>query len=139
MTQAERIRMNNPATCDIVKKKTVTKGKPYSPAAEKKLEDFSVAYGKELVVEAERVARWEEVDQISRIHVEEAKRRLRSIERRNWQKKLCGQVGGASLGLGLSTLAPCFVNSSQISISTVIICVVSFFAGGVLLMLDAKP
>lgn len=135
--QAERIRMNNPATCDIVKKKPVTKGKPYSLEAEAKLEYFSVAYGKELVVEAERIAKWDDADQINCKHVEEAKRRLRSVERRNWKKKLCGQVGGASLGLGLSTLAPCFVSSTPISISTVIICVVSFLVGAVLLMLDA--
>lgn len=130
--------MNNPATCDVVKKKPTTKGKPYSPEAEAKLEYFSVAYGKELVVEAERVARWEDVDQISCIHVEEAKRRLRSIERRNWKKKLCGQVGGVSFGFGLSTLAPLLSNGPQLSNRTLIIGIVALLAGAVLLVLDAK-
>jgi hypothetical protein len=137
MIQAERIRMNNPATFDIVNKKPVTKGKPYSPAAEAKLEYFSVAYGKELVVEAERVAKWEDVDQISCIHVEEAKRRLRSIERRNWKKKLYGQVGGVSFGFGVSTLAPLLSNGPQLSNRTLIIGIVALLAGAVLLVLDA--
>ena len=129
--------MNNPATFNIVKKKHVTKGKPYSPEAEAKLEYFSVAYGKELVVEAERVAKWEDVDQISCIHVKEAKRRLRSIERRNWKKKLCGPVGGAFLGLGLTMFVQFFLDSSLISICTISICVVSCIGGAVLLMYDA--
>jgi hypothetical protein len=129
--------MNNLADYNVVKTMLGTEGEPYSPAAKTKIEDFSADYGVQLVLEAARIAKRDSIQQISPTHVEEAKKRLRSIERRNWKKKLCGQVGGASLGLGLSTLAPFFVNSSQISISTVIICVVSFLIGTVLLMLDA--
>lgn len=129
--------MNNLADYAVIQKILRTKGIPYSPEAETNIQDFSVDYGEQLVLEAARLASREGLQQISTGHVDDAKKRLRSVERRNWKKKLCGQVGGASLGLGLSTLAPCFASSSSISISTVIICVVSFFIGGVLLMLDA--
>jgi hypothetical protein len=129
--------MNNIASDDVVRALLETEGDPYSPEAKARTRDFFTDYSVELLLEAARLAKRDSVQQVSSVHVEEAKKRLRSVERRNWKKKLCGQVGGASLGLGLSTLAPCFVNSSQISISTVIICVVSFLIGTVLLMLDA--
>ncbi|MCW5200129.1 hypothetical protein VU05_05505 [Desulfobulbus sp. F1] len=129
--------MNNPLTCDTVKKKPVTKGKPYSPEAAAKLEYFSVVYGKKLVVEAERVAKEEYVDQISCIHVEEAERRLRSIERRNWPKKLCGHASGVLLGVGLSTLVPILSNISQASPLILTIGVVSSLVGTAFLMFDA--
>ncbi len=129
--------MNNIASDDVVRTLLETEGDPYSPEAKARIRDFFTDYSVELLLEAARLAKRDSVQQVSSVHVEEARKRLRSVERRDWKKKLCGQVGGASLGLGLSTLAPCFVNSSQLSISTVIICVVSFLVGTVLLMLDA--
>jgi hypothetical protein len=121
----------------VIQKMLRTEGHPYSPEAGTNIQDLSVDYGKQLVLEAARLASREGLQQISTGHVDDARKRLRSIERRNWKKKLCGQVGGGFLGLGLSTLAPCFVNISQISIYTLIIGVVSLFIGTMLLMFDA--
>jgi hypothetical protein len=129
--------MNDTASDDVVRTLLGTEGDPYSPEARVTINEYFTEYAEQLVYEATHLAKRDSLQQISPVHVEEAKKRLRSIERRNWKKKLCGQVGGASLGLGLSTLAPCFVNSSSISISTVLICVISFFVGAALLMMDA--
>ncbi|MGR0480276.1 MAG: hypothetical protein ACTFAL_02410 [Candidatus Electronema sp. V4] len=72
--------MNSPATYDVVKEMLGTKGTPYSPEAETKIEDFSADYGEQLVLEAARLASREGLQQISTGHVDDAKRRLRSIE-----------------------------------------------------------
>ena len=129
--------MNNIAPYDVVKTMLATEGEPYSPEAKIKIEDFSADYGVELVLEAARVAERDGVQQISCIHVEEAKKRLRSIERRNLKKKLCGHLSGVLLGVGLSILFPILSNISQASILLLTIGVVSSLAGTAFLMYDA--
>lgn len=136
MTHERGISMNNTAPYDVVKTMLGTEGEPYSPEAKTKIEDFSADYGVELVLEAARVAERDGVQQISCIHVEEAKKRLRSIERRNWKKKLYGQSSGVLLGVGLSTLVPIFSNISQASILTLTIGIVSSLVGIAFLMYD---
>lgn len=129
--------MNNIAVYDVVKKMLGTKGEPYSPEAEVKIQDFSADYGEQLVLEAARLASREGAQQISTTCVDKAKERLRSIERRNWKKKLCGQSGGVLLGVGLSTLVPISSNISQASTLTLTICVASSLIGTALLMYDS--
>ena len=129
--------MNNTAPYDVVKTMLATEGEPYSPEAKTKIEDFSADYGVELVLEAARVAERDGVQQISCIHVEAAKNRLRSIERRNWKKKLYGPVGGGFLGIGLPILISFFSNASQVSPTSAITCALSLLVGTALLMLDA--
>ncbi|MCI5139237.1 MAG: hypothetical protein D3922_12660 [Candidatus Electrothrix sp. AR1] len=129
--------MNNMTSDDVVRTLLGTEGDPYSPEAEATIKDFFSDYSVELVLEAARLAKRDSVQQISSVHVEEAKKRLRSIERRNWKKKLYGQSSGVLLGVGLSTLVPILSNISQTSILTLTICVVSSLVGTALLMYDA--
>ena len=121
---------------DVVKRMLHTEGEPYSPEADTKIKAFSADYREQLVLEAAQVAERDDVQQISCIHVEEAKKRLRSIERRNRTKKLCGHLSGVLLGVGLSTLVPVLSNISQASTLILTIGILSSIIGTVFLMYD---
>jgi hypothetical protein len=94
--------MKNEAGCVEIQKTLRTEGEPYSPEAKRKIEDFSEAYAAELVWEAARLASREGVQQIGTVHVEEAKRRLLSIDKRNLIKRFSGNAGGVFVGIGAS-------------------------------------
>lgn len=83
-----------------VKRMLKTDGTPFSPEARIQIENLATDYAEGLVLEAARLARRESLQQISTAHVEEAKKRLLSIDRRNWMKRFTGSIGGALLGIG---------------------------------------
>ena len=129
--------MNDIASDDVVRTLLRTEGDPYSPEARVTINGCFTEYAEQLVLEATHLAKRDSLQQISPVHVEEAKKRLRSIERRNWKKKLCGQSSGVLLGVGLSTLVPILSNISQASTLILTIGVVSSIIGTAFLMYDA--
>jgi hypothetical protein len=104
--------MKNEAGCAEIQKTLRTQGEPYSPEAKRKIEDFSEAYAAELIWEAARLASREGVQQIGTVHVEEAKRRLLSIDKRNLIKRLSGNLGGILVGIGTAPLLSLWNGSS---------------------------
>ena len=91
-------------TDDELQRMLKTNGPPISPEAQIIIEDAATGYAEDLVLEAARLARRENLQQIGTAHVKEAQKRLLSIDRRNWTKRLCGSTGGGASGYRSCTI-----------------------------------
>ena len=87
---------------DRIKKTLKTRGNPFSPEAETMIEKVSGDYAKSLIFEALTLASRVDSQQIGTTHVEEAKKRLLSIDKRGLKERFSGSFGGVFLGIGSS-------------------------------------
>ena len=116
-------------TDDELQRMLKTNGPPISPEAQIIIEDAATGYAEDLVLEAARLARRENLQQIGTAHVKEAQKRLLSIDRRNWTKRLCGSTGGVLLGIGAAPFISLWAGTAT-PVSLVV-------AGGICLVLGS--
>ncbi len=113
-----------------------TKGWPYSPEAQKAIEEAGSTYAEDLILEAAKLARREQAQQISTGHIDEAKQRILSIDRRNHLKRFSIGVGGAIFGVSSSPFLA-LLGSSPPSTKIIIAGAVGLVIGIALLMFGA--
>ena len=117
-----------------------TSGSPYSPEAKSQIESLALDYAYDLASEGTRLAKREGLQQIGTAHVYEAKKRLFSIDRRNWIKRLSNSIGGILIGSGFSVFLYLGAGYSITSITSSIIITGGFFVflGAILLMFGIR-
>lgn len=107
-----------------------TSGESWAQEAMQLLRDLGSKFGEELGHEAINMAKGEDLETVSKRHVEEAHQKLRAQRKGAWCTKFAGTVGGAFLGCEIGLLIAILQGQTTSILLVVALCSLSSIGTG---------
>jgi len=110
-----------------------TKGDAWAPEALELLRNVAADLAKEIYEEAIKAAKREGLQQVSMVHVQEARRKLLARRNTRWFRKFAGTIGGVLLGSVAAQLLCVLLGQPVSGALAVLLCVLAALGTGLAL------